>query len=73
MSELTGASVCAFGSGFAFSLGRILGAAGPLIVGTMTALTGSYPLAIASVSVIYLLGLPAALLAPETAGKGLPA
>jgi cyanate permease len=63
----------AFGSGFAFSLGRILGALGPLIVGGMTAFTGSYPIAIATVSVIYLIGLPAIAVAPETAGKPLPA
>jgi MFS family permease len=72
LPEMFPTSQRAFGSGFAFSLGRLLGAAGPLIVGSVTAMTGSYPLAIASISVIYLIGLPAVWLAPETAGKGLP-
>ena len=58
-----------FGAGFAFSLGRILGAVGPTQVGAFVVITGSYPWAIPSVSVIYLLGLPAIAVAPETAGK----
>jgi MFS family permease len=62
-----------FGAGFAFSLGRILGAVGPILVGVLVVITGSYPWAIATMSVIYLLGLPAIALAPETAGKALPA
>jgi cyanate permease len=59
-------------AGFAFSLGRILGAVGPTLVGAFVVITGSYPWAIATMSVIYLLGLPAIALAPETAGKALP-
>lgn len=62
----------AFGSGFAFSLGRVLGALGPTIVGSLVALTGSYPLAIATTSAIYVLGLPLIALAPETANRPLP-
>jgi MFS family permease len=61
------------GAGFAFSLGRILGAVGPTLVGVVVAITGSYPLAITAVSMIYLLGLPAIAFAPETAGRPLPA
>jgi MFS family permease len=56
----------AFGAGFAFSLGRILGAVGPTLVGTLVALTGSYPAAIATASLIYVIGVPFTLLAPET-------
>jgi MFS family permease len=63
----------ALGSGFAFSFGRIFGALGPLIVGTMAAWLGSYPVAIAAISIIYLVGLPFIALAPETAGKALKA
>jgi MFS family permease len=72
LPELFPASQRAFGSGFAFSLGRVLGALGPTIVGSLVALTGSYPLAIASTAVIYIVGLPFVALAPETAGRRLP-
>jgi hypothetical protein len=60
-----------FGSGFAFSLGRILGAAGPAAVGALVVLTGSYPAAILVASAIYLIGLPCIWLAPETANQPL--
>ena len=63
----------AFGSGFAFSLGRVLGAAGPAIVGSLVAVTGSYPLAIGATAAIYVIGLPFIALAPETADRPLPA
>lgn len=61
------------GAGFAFSFGRLLGAIGPTIVGGLVVLTGSYPIALAAVSVIYLVGLPFIAMAPETAGRPLPA
>ena len=59
------------GSGFAFSMGRVLGAAGPTLIGTLAATTGSYPLAISLLSAIYLLGLPFIAMAPETANRPL--
>ncbi|WP_316204669.1 MFS transporter [Bradyrhizobium sp. SZCCHNS3004] len=59
------------GSGFAFSLGRILGAAGPTLIGMLAAATGSFPLAISMLSLIYLVGLPFIALAPETARRPL--
>lgn len=59
------------GSGFAFSLGRVLGAAGPTLIGALAAATGSFPLAISLLSLIYVIGLPFIALAPETAGKPL--
>ena len=62
-----------FGSGFAFSLGRLLAAAGPSIVGAAVLLTGSYPAAITMISFIYLLGVPLVLMGPETAGRPLRA
>jgi MFS family permease len=61
------------GSGFAFSFGRILGAAGPTLIGTLSAATGSIPLAISLLSLIYVIGLPFLALAPETANKPLEA
>jgi len=72
LPELFPASQRAFGSGFAFSLGRVLGALGPTIVGSLVALTGSYPLSIASTAVIYVVGLPFVALAPETSSRPLP-
>jgi len=62
----------AFGSGFAFSLGRLLGAVGPAVVGTLVGVLGSYPAAIVAASFIYLVGLPFTMLAPETANRPLP-
>jgi MFS family permease len=59
------------GSGFAFSIGRVLGAAGPTLIGALAAITGSYPLAISLLSLIYLVGLPFIALAPETANQPL--
>ena len=73
LPELFPTAQRSFGAGFAFSLGRILGAVGPTLVGGLVVVTGSYPLAITAVSAIYLLGLPMIALAPETAGKPLPA
>jgi MFS family permease len=59
------------GSGFAFSLGRVFGAAGPTLIGALAASTGSYPLAISMLSLIYIVGLPFIALAPETANQPL--
>jgi MFS family permease len=59
------------GSGFSFSMGRVLGAAGPTLIGALAALTGSFPLAISLLSVIYIVGLPFIAMAPETANKPL--
>ncbi|WP_428492861.1 MFS transporter [Rhodopila sp.] len=73
LPELFPTAQRSFGAGFAFSLGRVLGAVGPTLVGVTVALTGSYPLAITAVSLIYLIGLPAIAMAPETAGRPLPA
>jgi MFS family permease len=59
------------GSGFAFSMGRVLGAAGPTLIGALAAATGSYPLAISLLSAIYIIGLPFIAMAPETANQPL--
>jgi MFS family permease len=62
----------ASGAGFAFSLGRILGAAGPTAVGALVGSTGSYPTAILVVSLIYVVGVPFTMWSPETANRPLP-
>jgi MFS family permease len=60
------------GLGFTFSLGRILAAAGPLIIGVLVARIGSYPAAISLISIIYIPGIVCVALCRETAGKALP-
>ena len=61
----------AFGAGFAFSFGRVLGALGPTVVGLLVGMTGSYPMAIATAALIYLLGIPFTMLSAETANRPL--
>jgi MFS family permease len=61
------------GAGFTFSFGRVLGAAGPMLIGSLGAITGSFPIAISVLSLIYVIGLPLISLAPETANKPLAA
>jgi cyanate permease len=72
LPELFPTAQRAFGSGFAFSLGRVFGAAGPAIVGSLVVLTGSFPVAIGWTAAIYVIGLPFVALAPETAKRPLP-
>lgn len=71
LPEMFPSSLRGAGSGFAFSLGRVLGAAGPTLIGALAATTGSYPLAISLLSLIYVVGLPLIALAPETANQPL--
>jgi MFS family permease len=61
------------GLGFTFSLGRILSAIGPLLVGILAAATGGYPIAISLISLIYIPAMIFTAFCRETAGKGLPA
>ena len=61
------------GSGFSFSFGRLLGAAGPTLIGVAAAWTGSFPIAISLLSLIYVIGLPFIFMAPETAHQALAA
>jgi cyanate permease len=61
------------GLGFTFSLGRVLAAAGPIMIGALAAQTGSYPVAISLISAIYIPGLIFVALSRETSGKALPA
>jgi MFS family permease len=62
----------AFGAGFAFSFGRVLGALGPTVVGILVGITGSYPAAIVAASLVYLIGLPFTFLSIETGNRPLP-
>jgi MFS family permease len=71
LPELFPPGARAAGAGFAFSLGRLLGAAGPSLVGLMVKAMGAYPLALAAIALIYLVGLPFIWLAPETAHRPL--
>ena len=73
LPEMFGSAQRGAGSGFSFSFGRLLGAAGPTLVGSFAALTGSYPTAISVLSLIYVIGLPFILMAPETARRPLAA
>jgi MFS family permease len=60
------------GLGFTFSLGRILAAAGPLMIGALAAHIGSYPIAITLISAVYIPGMLFVAMTRETAGKALP-
>jgi MFS family permease len=73
LPELFSSASRGTGLGFTFSLGRVLAAAGPLIIGALAARTGSYPIAITLISAIYLPGLLFVALNRETSGKPLPA
>jgi cyanate permease len=73
LPELFGSESRGAGLGFAFSLGRVLAAAGPMMIGALAAHTGSYPVAITLVSIIYLPGIFFVTMCRETAGKPLPA
>ena len=73
LPEMFPTSHRALGSGFAFSFGRVLGAAGPTMIGAIAGALHSYPIAITLVSSIYAVGLIFVLMAPETAGRPLRA
>lgn len=65
--------VRATGQGFAFNFGRILAAIGVLQLGNLTALfAGGLPVACASLSLMYLVGMIVIWFMPETRGHPLP-
>jgi SHS family sialic acid transporter-like MFS transporter len=73
LPEIFRTAVRATGQGFAFNFGRILAAIGVLQLGSLAALfTGGLPMACASLSVVYVLGMVLIWLAPETKGQPLP-
>jgi MFS transporter, SHS family, sialic acid transporter len=71
--ELFPTRVRATGQGFCYNSGRIFAAVGALTQGQLVAhFNGSYARAGAIVSLIYVVGIAAIFLAPETKGKPLP-
>ncbi len=73
LPEIFRTSVRATGQGFAFNFGRILAAIGVLQLGNLTALfAGGLPVACASLSAIYVLGMILIWFVPETKGQPLP-
>jgi SHS family sialic acid transporter-like MFS transporter len=84
LPELFRTSVRATGQGFGFNFGRIIAAVGALQTGNLMAtfkedvtiqgltLTGGYPLACTTMSMIYIVGVALIWLAPETRGQPLP-
>lgn len=75
LPELFPTRVRATGQGFGYNFGRIIAAAGPLSMGYLMSdqvFHGSYAQAGATISLIYIAGLLAIWLAPETRGRPLP-
>lgn len=74
LPELFPTRVRATGQGLAYNSGRILAAAGVLIMPVlMKSFEGSYAKAGATLTLVYVIGLGLIWLAPETKGKPLPA
>jgi MFS transporter, SHS family, sialic acid transporter len=76
LPELFPTRVRATGQGFGFNFGRIIAAVGALNTGILMGenglFHGAYDKAAATMSLVYVLGLMAIWLAPETRGKPLP-
>jgi MFS family permease len=73
LPEIFRTAVRATGQGFAFNFGRILAAIGVLQLGSLAALfAGGLPVACASLSAVYLLGMVLIWFVPETKGQPLP-
>jgi len=84
LPELFRTNVRATGQGFSFNFGRIIAAIGVLQTGTLMGLfkqdtqlfgmtlSGGYPLACSTMSLIYVLGMVLIWFVPETKGKPLP-
>ncbi len=72
LPEMFSSALRGTGAGFAFSFGRLLGAIGPTLIGVLAGMTGSFPVSIALLSIVYIAGLPFIALSPETARRPLP-
>jgi hypothetical protein len=73
LPEIFRTAVRATGQGFAFNFGRILAAIGVLQLGSLTALfAGGLPVACASLSAVYVVGMVLIWFVPETKGTPLP-
>src|SRR5262249_17235025 len=71
LPELCATRVRAGGQGFCYNAGRLL-AAGGVLTTTFANLQGSYTMAAALVSLVYLVGMGLVWFAPETKGQPLP-
>src|SRR5215831_8551469 len=71
LPELFPTEVRTTGVGFCYNLGRIGTAGGVFITGYLVGLSGSYVKAVSAVSLVYLLGIFALILARETRGQRL--
>jgi MFS family permease len=74
LPELFPTRVRATGQGFGYNFGRIIAAGGALSMGILVqeVFGGSYAASGATIALIYLVGMSAIWLAPETRGKPLP-
>jgi SHS family sialic acid transporter-like MFS transporter len=72
LPELYPTRLRATGEGFCFNVGRVISAGGVFGTGALCQALGAIPLAAATMSVIFLFGLPLIALAPETKGQELP-
>jgi MFS family permease len=73
LPEIFRTAVRATAQGFAFNFGRILAAIGVLQLGSLTRIFGGgLPMACASLSLVYLVGMALIWRAPETKGQLLP-
>jgi MFS family permease len=73
LPELFPTRMRATGAGFIFNASRVPAACGVLISGAVIVYFGGYGNAATTIALIYVLGLVACPLLPETAGKALPA
>ncbi len=72
LPELYPTRLRATGEGFCFNVGRVISAVGVFGTGALVKAFGAIPLAAATMSVIFLFGLPIIWAAPETKGQDLP-
>ena len=70
--ELFPTKIRATAQGFCFNFARFFSAAGPLLAGVLTAKHGSFAPAIATIGLIYILGVIILIFARETRGQPLP-
>ena len=70
--ELFPTKIRATAQGFCFNFARFFSAGGPLLAGVLTAKHGSFAPAIATIGLVYMLGLIVLIFARETRGQPLP-
>jgi MFS family permease len=70
--ELFPTKIRATAQGFCFNFARFFSAGGPLLAGVLTAKHGSFAPAIATIGLVYMLGLIVLIFARETRGEPLP-